>query len=293
MNAVDSVLNQTYKDIELIVVDDNDPETEYRTKTATLMQKYESDSRVRYICHEKNMNGAVARNTGIKAAKGDFICFLDDDDLYYTNKVEEELKYLLIHPEIDACYCWRKQFGKVIKRKDEENLTKNILLEIFCPSTPALMFRKAVLEDLGGFNPYYRRHQENELLLRFLQKYRIGYVDKVLVEVIGCDGANQLHEKELEDLDIRYINDFKLQINNIDSGKCKKKIYAHYYLEVSSDYIKHRKIERGGLFLSKAFVIDPAYTLFRIVKHLIRKTKIVSIWKNITVCKYVRGNRIE
>src|SRR5699024_12399636 len=84
--AINSVLNQTYNDVELIVVDDNNPNTVYRKETSKVMKKYKNYNRVRYIKHERNMNGAVARNTGIFYSTGELITFLDDDDWYDEKK---------------------------------------------------------------------------------------------------------------------------------------------------------------------------------------------------------------
>ena len=80
--SIRSVQNQTYPEWELIIVDDNNPETEGRKQTETLMEQYAADKRIRYIKHEHNMNGSAARNTGIAAATGDYIAFLDSDDEY-------------------------------------------------------------------------------------------------------------------------------------------------------------------------------------------------------------------
>ena len=90
--AIDSVLNQTYRNIEVIVVDDNNPNDEYRKATSLIMENYCTDERVHYICHEKNMNGSVARNTGMINASGEFVTFLDDDDIYMPQKVEKLVK---------------------------------------------------------------------------------------------------------------------------------------------------------------------------------------------------------
>ena len=84
--AIASVLNQTYTDVEAIVVDDNDPKSEARVKTESIMQQYECDTRVVYLKHSHNMNGAAARNTGIKEARGSYIAFLDDDDYFFHNR---------------------------------------------------------------------------------------------------------------------------------------------------------------------------------------------------------------
>ena len=81
--SIKSVLQQTLQDIELIVVDDNNPDTEARQKTEALMLKFlQSDSRVQYIKHEHNKNGAVARNTGLSVIQGEYVSFLDSDDIY-------------------------------------------------------------------------------------------------------------------------------------------------------------------------------------------------------------------
>ena len=68
-NSIQSVLNQTFQDLELIIVDDNNPDTEARQKTEELVERYiKIDNRIRYIKHEHNKNGAVARNTGFAIA---------------------------------------------------------------------------------------------------------------------------------------------------------------------------------------------------------------------------------
>ena len=86
--AVNSALTQSLKEIEVIVVDDNSPNTEDRLKTREIIHDMQmDDERLIYIEHPENMNGSAARNTGIKAAKGEFVAFLDDDDEYLPDKM--------------------------------------------------------------------------------------------------------------------------------------------------------------------------------------------------------------
>lgn len=80
--CVDSVLSQTYKNIEIIVVDDNGLDTPKQKETAIAMKKYSSLSNVKYVCHEVNKNGSAARNTGVKNSNGEYIALLDDDDVF-------------------------------------------------------------------------------------------------------------------------------------------------------------------------------------------------------------------
>ena len=103
--AIDSVLNQTYSNIEVIVVDDNDEKSEDRKNTEEIMTSYANNPKVKYIKHKVNMNGAAARNTGIKNSTGEIVCFLDDDDWYLETKIEKQLEFLCKNKDYKAVYC--------------------------------------------------------------------------------------------------------------------------------------------------------------------------------------------
>lgn len=92
--AIDSVLAQTYTNIELLLVNDNEPGDEFTKDLQQRVAVYSTDSRFKLILQEKHVNGAVARNVGIRQAKGEYIAFLDDDDWWEPNKLEEQIKEL-------------------------------------------------------------------------------------------------------------------------------------------------------------------------------------------------------
>ena len=91
--AIASVLEQTYSNIEVLVVSDNEPDDEFTAQARMTVESF-NDYRVRLITQEKHINGAVARNVGIKASKGEFISFLDDDDYYEKDKIEKQVALL-------------------------------------------------------------------------------------------------------------------------------------------------------------------------------------------------------
>ena len=94
--AVESVLKQTYNNIEIVVVDDNGIDSENHLLTESIMHKYKDNSKIKYVVHQKNLNGAVARNTGEKNSKGLYIALLDDDDVFFEKKIEVQLKELML-----------------------------------------------------------------------------------------------------------------------------------------------------------------------------------------------------
>ena len=98
--AIQSVLEQTYYELECIVVDDAS-----KDQTEEVISSFEDD-RLRYFRHEKNKGASAARNTGIKHAKGELIAFLDDDDEWISTKLEKQVPFLQSLPEsFGMVYC--------------------------------------------------------------------------------------------------------------------------------------------------------------------------------------------
>ena len=99
--AIECLLNQTYPNIEIIVVDDNPPESDARIQTACIMENY---PQVIYLKHSRNLNGAAARNTGISVAKGKYIAFLDNDDIFFRTHIADCVEALQVHSECSAVF---------------------------------------------------------------------------------------------------------------------------------------------------------------------------------------------
>lgn len=229
--ALDSVLSQKYGPFEVVVVDDNNPGTKERAVTEAIMAKYKDEPHVRYIKHEKNKNGAVARNTGVKAAKGAYIAFLDDDDKFLPGKLEHQVDYLEQHPEHGAVYCWRYQGGKLVSSTLDGDLSKEILDLSFTPYTSAIMMRVSCYRELNGFDGSFRRHQDFEFLLRFFRKYTIGVVKEPFVEIIGNSVNNQPQGKKAVELKKQFLSAFSNTIEELDreSVGFKKRVWAVHY----------------------------------------------------------------
>ena len=164
--AVDSVLNQTYSNVEVIVVDDNIPNSEFREQTEKVMEPYLKHSSIQYIRHPKNRNGAAARNTGITVSKGMYICFLDDDDWYLPDKLKVQLRYLQEHPQFDAVYCGCERDGKVFRPYKEGDLSFEILSGVDIIYTNTILIKRESAIACGGWDERFCRNQEAVFLLR-------------------------------------------------------------------------------------------------------------------------------
>lgn len=258
--SIDSALNQTFQDIEIIVVDDNDPDTPARHNTEVIMDAYIDNSKVVYLKHKKNKNGAAARNTGIRAAKGEYIAFLDDDDEWLPEKLEKQLAYIQSHPQYDCVYCLSSLNGKkeyIIPF--EGNAILPLLMNRTKMFTPSLMFTKTSLLAIGGFDESFRRHQDYELLVKYFAKgYKICCLREVLTVIRGL-GGNQPTIENFAILKERYLEVFSSVINELDvlNPGIKNRIIAENFAVVWDAAIARKKFGFAYSIFKKYFSISP------------------------------------
>lgn len=158
--AIDSVLGQTYQDLELIIVDDNKPESKARKSTETVISKY-TDPRIRYIQNPKNLGGAESRNKGIKLAHGEYTAFLDDDDMYLPDRLEVQYKKMVENgwevSVMDGATYNYITGEKVTERHQQlrNGMSKNELIRshllYHISGTNTFMFKTSFLKEIGGF----------------------------------------------------------------------------------------------------------------------------------------------
>lgn len=186
--AIESVLDQTYKNFEIIVVDDNDPASPARAFTEELMKKYGGDGRIKYLKHEKNKNGAAARNTGLAAATGELIAFLDDDDEYYPKRLERCVGTLEEHDDFDSVYtdCDMYKddaFSFLHKATESGNVWREMLLnDSFLGTGSNLFFRRNCLDDVIGFDERFVRFQDVEFMIRIVERHKLFALNETLVK---------------------------------------------------------------------------------------------------------------
>lgn len=184
--AVDSVVNQTYENIELIVVDDSTPDFIDRDKNRAMV---ESKPNARYIRHDKCSGACAARNTGLALASGEFIGFLDDDDEWLPQKIESQVK-LFENKTIGLVYSstltvddnsGKEQINKPMCIK--ENCYEALLTQgNFVGSTSFPLLRTASLMNCGAFDVEMPAAQDYDVWIRIAQNWDFEFVEEPLVK---------------------------------------------------------------------------------------------------------------
>lgn len=208
--AIESVLKQTYPNVEVLVVSDNEPDDEYSGAAKILIESLQ-DSRVKLVLQKHHKNGAAARNAGIKEAKGEFIAFLDDDDYWENRKIELQLEVLkTLDSSWGAVTCKNKHYsnGKLVAAlpgyKDGD-LCKRILARVVDVSTDTILARRKCLDETGYFDERLKRHQEVQLMAFFTSKYKVKLLDMYLVCVDATGNENQPNPERMEKIKKEFL----------------------------------------------------------------------------------------
>lgn len=190
LRALNSILQQTLKDIEVIIVDDSPADYPFRADVKEMvLQQREShpDINIHYIQHEKNLGACAARNTGLGEASGEFIAYLDDDDEWLPEKLEKQIR-LMDDPDVALVYCGRYSkddtTNKYVEEKTEYyrgDVFKTLLDHNFIGSTSFPLIRKDALEKIGCFDVLMKSAQDYDVWLRIAKDYRIDYIEEPLV----------------------------------------------------------------------------------------------------------------
>ena len=182
--AIDSVLTQTYKDFEIIIVDDGSTDN-----THEVINKYATDERIRYY-YQTNNGPAAARNLGIRMSSGENIAFLDADDLWLPAKLEKQIKLLEDYPAIDLVFCDAYIF-------DETGMQQKTLFNLSSPSSGRVLeklfylnfiplltvvVRRKVFDVVGYFDETVIGPEDYDLWLRISQTYLIDFIQEPLAK---------------------------------------------------------------------------------------------------------------
>ncbi len=203
--TINSVLNQTFSDFELIIINDGSKDA-----TLEIVSQFQ-DPRLKVMSYE-NSGASVSRNRGFAKSVGEFIAFLDADDLWTSDKLEAQLEALKAHPECDIAYSWTDcidESSQFLRRGGYITVNGNayahlLLLDILENGSNPLIRRQALL-DIGGFDESLPAGQDWDLYLRLAVKHQFVTVPKPQILYRVSSDSLSANYKKLETGSLRVI----------------------------------------------------------------------------------------
>ena len=255
--AVDSVFNQTYPNKEIVVVDDGSTDG-----TRNILKDYIESGRITYI-YQKNSGPGAARNTGIRASEGEYICFLDADDRYLPEKLEKQTA-LLEDETAAGCFCNGMTFdGRLMLRKfagrGKDCYFDDVLsgLNIF---TPYLMVRREVVDEAGLIDESFRQSCEDlDFALRMLKGRKFIYIPDQLYER-RMHGGNLSGQLGRVPYFLKLYNKHIASLSTEQAAKFRRSLASRIYSEAKRDMAAGMFMD-GMRDLSDAVRMDGLKTL--------------------------------
>ena len=175
-DAVDSIIDQSFTDFELLIVDDGSD------NPSACDDFTEWDDRIKVLRHDYNMNQASALNTGLRNAKGKYICFLDYDDMFIEGKLDKQLTFMKTHSDVDMIYAdgWYLHDDGITEYNLNDNPENLLNWNIVCVGS--VMVRKKVFDEVSYFDTNLDRSHDWDMWIRV---YKTGFKIQKMEERCG------------------------------------------------------------------------------------------------------------
>ena len=282
--AIDSVLNQTYQNLEIIVVDDNPPDSDWRVSAENLMNHYSDNPKIKYLKNKKNLGGAGARNKGIMAATADYIAFLDDDDIYFETKIEKQLDCFLksknkklalvfcdaemtINDNVFVCNTYHHYSGNCLYEAMKDNCLA---------PTSQWMAKRSALLDVGMFTLVPCK-QDSTLILKLLAKgYEVDHVPEILSRFCNYQEQSRISwggTKNIEG-EIEYRNRCRELYYRLSKQQIREVEYS-FARKLNNQYKENQMWEKSNECMKYMMSTYPVRTVLSEVRSQLSRVK----WK--------------
>ena len=272
--TVQSAIDQSYSNVEIIVV--NDGSTDDSLKLIKALEKKHPQI---IVISQVNKGVSSARNKGLERAQGEFICFLDSDDVWLNNWVEKMVNFLieeknigLVHSDVEIIDGMSKRTGSYNRSKGGyllESLLKWDSSNFHTPSNK--MVRREVIDRVGGFEEELSTAADQEFLFRVAHQYEIGRLPEVLC--LYRIHANNMHNN-IGKMETDHLLAYKKTEENglFKSWKFKSMCFSNMYMILGLSWWKYGNKLRGLYFITKSTFIYPP----NIIKPLSRLKSLIS-----------------
>ena len=250
--AVQSVLGQTYENLEMHIIDDGSTDD-----TERVLRRFRSDPRVNYH-YQKNSGQAVAKNKGIRLAKGEHVAFLDADDMWLPRKLEKQMPLFGRGKNIGVVYSdelYMDENGNVLPERSKKkyfrgSITEKLFLDNFVNFNSTVV-RKECFERVGLFDESLRMSIDWDLWLRISTEYEFEYLDEPTIQYRRWGGQMSRNFDVRYECILRVMNKFLAEHHGLLSKKTLKKGWAVTYYERGW---KFREYEKKKMHAFKYFL---------------------------------------
>jgi glycosyltransferase involved in cell wall biosynthesis len=250
--AIRSVLNQTFGNLELIVVDDASDES------SEDVVKGFKDTRVRLIRHGSRAGGAAARNTGIRNSHGDYVAFLDDDDEWYPEKLAMQMSVMSKSgPEVGAIYTGYlvvdRATGKVCLQRvptRRGDLCSILLKSNPIGTTSSILLKRTCLERVGYFDDTLPSFQDRDLWIRISREFHFDYVSEPLLNYF-------VHSKKVWTNPDALIKGLEIMLSKYGSSPDFRKECSRRYMEFGVRFGQEKQLQKARQALLKSLGLYP------------------------------------
>ena len=258
--SIKSVLSQTYQNWELLLIDDGSEDDSVR-----IIERYLKDDRIKFLKNDSNSGISATRNKGINNSNGEYIALLDQDDEWFADKLQKQVKalnglgydYGLIYSNLEV----RFDNGDVTERKKEiepeptiiENLELMLLRNLI--SSPTVLIRKEVLDDVGLFDDSIKWGGDDyDLWIRIAHKYKFFYIDEVLCIRHEHQKNYSADKKRMMlrtiELAEKYIREFGL------NSDIRKRLRSNHYYRFGIESLKKRQVLTGISYILRSIFVS-------------------------------------
>ncbi len=261
-DAIASVIGQTWKNLEIIVVDDGS------TDDTGVRVKNLSDSRIKYA-YQDNASQAVARNKGISLSQGEYVAFLDSDDMWHRDKLEKQMR-LFENPSTGLVYSRLEYFEPEKKIKSSPNnpcyrgkVFKKLLFDNFIPCS-SVVLRKSLLDSKHMFRTRRKGVEDWDLWLRLSLITEFNYIDETLVKY-RSHGQSVSHDMDLMMKSVEVTigeigNEIRESFSASEAKKCLALLngaFAREYMAYAHWLLMKKRICEAKSALAKALEFAP------------------------------------
>lgn len=252
-SAITSVLNQTFQDFEIVVIDDGSQDN-----TQEIVKNFH-DERIRYICHKENKGEAGTRNTGIINSHAEYIAFLDDDDEWLPEKLQQQVGLLKDSESKVGCIYTGYLVvditkGKIIRRRipiKRGNIYHDLFVRNYIGVPSTVILRRECFQKVNLFDENITFGTDYDMWIRIAKEFHFDYIEKPLVKYY-------IHKNRLSaNLDIQ-IKGFETILKKYNQFfTLNNKIYCHQYIYLGLLYCCTGNFKKGREIFFKTIRLRP------------------------------------